>query len=189
MTVSQRENLMRVASRRPLCAVLALLTSVAVFAALLLAAPPPARADLAASDSFPGWTTTVTGSPEFVVTADTADAHDGAAAARVDFDTPYSASYVDLRQNIRANGGVTYDMSVWVRTQDLSASDAAYVVLSGDHAQRVELPAGTNDWTRLEWSYTHVSPLSKRRTRLLTRTDWSQSALLSERPVGPPRDH
>ncbi|WP_020018016.1 sugar-binding protein [Promicromonospora sukumoe] len=182
MTVSQRENLMRVASRRPLRAVLALLASSTVLAGLLVAAPPQARADLAASDSFPGWTTTVSGSPEFVVTADTTGAQDGAAAARVDFDSPYSASYVDLRQNIRANGGVTYDMSVWVRTQDLSASDAAYVVLSGDHSQRVELPAGTNGWTRLEWSYTQPAGSMTFVMRFLVRgtgTVWFDDARMS----------
>ncbi|MGW8564883.1 sugar-binding protein [Isoptericola sp. NPDC055881] len=141
-------------TRRPRRAVPALLAALAVLAGVLVTPPAPARADLAASDSFEGWTTTVSGSPDFEIAADTAQAHDGAASARVDFTTPYSASYVDLRQNVRATGGVTYDMSAWVRTADLSSAGAAYVVLSSDHTQRVELPAGTNGWTKLEWSYT-----------------------------------
>ncbi|MFE7408506.1 hypothetical protein [Isoptericola sp. NPDC057559] len=142
------------AGRRPRRAVLALAATLAVLAGVLVTPPAPAAADLAASDSFEGWTTTVSGSPDFVVAADTAEAHDGGTSARVTFDSPASSSYVDLRQNVRANSGVTYDMSAWVRTQDLSAAGAAYVVLSSDHSQRVELPAGTNDWTRLEWSVT-----------------------------------
>ncbi|MGC5166483.1 hypothetical protein [Luteimicrobium sp. DT211] len=135
-------------------AVLAVLALVALLGGLLMALPATAHADLAASDTFDGWTTTVSGSPDFVIAADTATGHEGATSARVDFDSLYSTSYVDLRQSVRANGGVTYDMSVWVRTENLSSAGAAYVVLSSDHSERVELPAGTNGWTRLAWSYT-----------------------------------
>ncbi|WP_127793346.1 hypothetical protein [Agromyces sp. LHK192] len=139
---------------RSVARAIAAIGTIALSAGLLLASGPPAHAGVPESDSFDGWTTTVSGTPDFVVTADTDIMHDGAASARIAFSSEYSASYVDLRQNIRATGGTTYDMSAWVRTEDLSSAGAAYVVLSGDHAQRVEFPAGTNEWTRLEWSYT-----------------------------------
>ncbi|KJL44492.1 hypothetical protein [Microbacterium trichothecenolyticum] len=140
--------------RRTVAPVAAMLTAFALVVGILFATSSPARASLTESDSFEGWTTNVSGTPDFVVSADTAVSHDGATAARVEYASPYSNSYVDLRQNIRATGGTTYAMSAWVKTKDLSSSGAAYFVLSGDHSQRVELPAGTNDWTKLEWTYT-----------------------------------
>jgi|GEM_PF-1391070 len=155
----------RRASRRALAIIAALLT----VGGLLLAIAPRASASIAESDSFDGWTTTVSGAPDFVVRADTAAAHDGAASARVEFGSVYSSKYVDLRQNIRASGGTTYAMSAWVRTEALSSSGAAYFVLSGDHSQRVELPAGTNDWTRLEWTYTQPAGSMTFVMRLLVR--------------------
>jgi len=133
---------------------IAAMAAIAVTAAVLLVAPQPATASIAESDSFDGWTTTVSGTPDFTVRADTTASHDGAASARIDYASPYSNSYVDLRQSIRATGGTTYAMSAWVRTEGLSSSGSAYFVLSGDHSQRVELPAGTNDWTHLQWTYT-----------------------------------
>ena len=137
-------------SARTVAAAVALM---AVIAALLVTSPP-ARAGIAESDSFDGWTTTVSGDPDATVRADTTASHDGAASAQVDFASPYSNKYVDLRQSIRATGGTTYTMSAWVRTEGLSSSGAAYFVLSSDHSQRVELPAGSNDWTFLQWTYT-----------------------------------
>jgi len=133
---------------------LAVLTAFAVLIGVLLATPPPAGATIAESDSFDGWTTALSGDPDFVIRADSTASHDGITSARIDFASAYSNKYVDLRQNIRASGGTTYAMSAWVRTDGLSSSGAAYFVLSGDHSQRVEFPAGTNDWTKLEWTYT-----------------------------------
>ncbi|MGW8483150.1 hypothetical protein ACWGJP_08410 [Microbacterium sp. NPDC055903] len=144
-------------------------TAVLLTAVLFASTPIAAQASIAESDSFEGWTTTVSGSPDFIVSADEENVHDGAASARIRYDTPYSNSYVDLRQSIRANGGTTYAMSAWVRTEDLSSSSAAYVVLSGDHSQRVELPAGTSEWTKLEWSYTQPAGSMTFVMRLLVR--------------------
>ncbi|MCT9821352.1 hypothetical protein N3K63_13795 [Microbacterium sp. W1N] len=140
--------------RRVAAPITALLAALVMVVGTLIASAVPARASLTESDSFEGWTTTVSGTPDFAVAADTAVVHDGAAAARVEYTSAYSNSYIDLRQNIRASGGTTYAMSAWVRTEGLSTSAAAYFVLSGDHSQRVELPAGTNEWTKLEWTYT-----------------------------------
>ncbi|MFB7890715.1 hypothetical protein ACFC1I_00755 [Microbacterium sp. NPDC056044] len=140
--------------RRASSRALAIIAALVMVGGLLLATAPRASATIAESDSFDGWSANVSGAPDFVIRADTGTAHDGAASARIEFASAYSTKYVDLRQNIRANGGTTYAMSAWVRTENLSSSGAAYVVLSGDHSQRVELPAGTNDWTRLEWTYT-----------------------------------
>ncbi|GAA5201565.1 hypothetical protein [Microbacterium jejuense] len=145
---------MTTARPRTLVRSLATVAALAVTAALLLAMAQPATASIAESDSFDGWTTTVSGAPDFTVRADTTASHDGTASARVEFASPYSNSYVDLRQSIRASGGTTYAMSAWVRTDGLSSSGAAYFVLSGDHSQRVELPAGTSEWTRLQWNFT-----------------------------------
>ncbi|MFK4805157.1 hypothetical protein ACI3KX_04785 [Microbacterium sp. ZW CA_36] len=140
--------------RRIVAPAAAMLTAFVMVVGILLATSSPAQASLTESDSFEGWTTTVSGTPDFVISADTATAHDATTAARVEYATAYSNSYVDLRQNIRAAGGTTYAMSAWVKTENLSSSGAAYFVLSGDHSQRVELPAGTNEWTKLEWTYT-----------------------------------
>ncbi|MGF6822276.1 hypothetical protein M2317_001180 [Microbacterium sp. ZKA21] len=148
---------------------LAASAAVLLTAVLLVAAPGAAQAGVAESDSFDGWTTTVSGAPEFVVSADGESVHEGAASARIAYDSAYSNSYVDLRQSIRANGGTTYDMSAWVRTEELSSSDSAYFVLSGDHSQRVELPEGTSDWTKLEWTYTQPAGSMTFVMRLLIR--------------------
>ncbi len=144
-------------------------TAALLSAVLLVSAPVAAHAGVAESDSFAGWTTTVSGAPDFVLSADEDIVHGGGASARIAFDSAYSNSYVDLRQSIRAVGGTTYTMSAWVRTEDLSSSGAAYFVLSGDHSQRVELPAGTNGWTRLEWSYTQPAGSMTFVMRLLVR--------------------
>ncbi|MFK4759914.1 sugar-binding protein [Microbacterium sp. ZW T5_45] len=141
----------------------------ALGAAILVSTQTIAHADITESDSFEGWTTTVSGAPDFVIAADETYAHDGSASARIDYRTDYANSYVDLRQSIRANGGTTYDMSAWVRTEDLSSADSAYVVLSGDHSQRVEFPPGTAEWTRLEWTYTQPAGSMSFVMRLLVR--------------------
>ncbi|MGW9113380.1 sugar-binding protein [Microbacterium sp. NPDC055683] len=148
----------------------AIVLAAALATAAGLLAAGPAHAGLAESESFDGWTTTVSGTPSFTIAADTAVAHDGDVSARIDVDAAAgTTSYVDLRQSIRANGGTTYEMSAWVRTESLSTAGAAYFVLSGDHSQRVELPVGTNDWTRLEWTYTQPAGSMTFVMRLLAR--------------------
>lgn len=135
----------------------AALLAVALVATGLTLSTPSASATLAESDTFVGWTASTTGSPQptFALTADTDVVHDGASSLRVDYETASSTTrYVDLRQNVRAAGGVSYSFSAWVRTEGLTQASDAYFVLSGDHSVRKELPTDAHDWTKIEWSYT-----------------------------------
>ncbi|GAA2959253.1 GH39 family glycosyl hydrolase [Microbacterium schleiferi] len=142
--------------RRP-AALLGVLSALTLVLGLIVFAPSRAEATIAESDTFTGWTVSSPGNPtpSFRLTADTATKQDGAASLRVQYETASSQTkYVDLRQNVRAVGGTTYNLSAWVKTEGLTQSSDAYFVLSGDHSVRQELPAGTNDWTKLEWTYT-----------------------------------
>lgn len=145
--------------RRRAHAPLGVLSAFALMLVLGIIAFTPSRANatVAESDTFTGWSVSSPGSPtpSFTLTADTAVTHDGAASLRVDYETASSQTrYVDLRQSVRAVGGTTYDFSAWVKTEGLTRSADAYFVLSGDHSVRQELPVGTNDWIKLEWTYT-----------------------------------
>jgi hypothetical protein len=149
--------------------------------------PGAANATLDESNTFTGWTSGITGAPDFRFVADGAVTHDGSNALRVEYESAPLASgqYAHIYQDVPVVAGTTYRFSAWVRGEGVTASatGAMYFVVTADHTVRQELPTGTYDWQKLEWSYTIPNGQSTFRMRLLARgpgTAWIDDVTMAQ---------
>jgi hypothetical protein len=65
--------------------------------------------------------------------------------------------------------GATYTFSAWIRRENVTAAGNFYFPLSASHAERAEVPAGTEDWEQMTWEYTMPATQSSFRMRVLAR--------------------
>lgn len=160
------------------------LAAVAVGLTGTLVTAAPAAASLPESHTFDGWQNGTLGDPDFLIAADSETRRDGPIALRIDYSSPQAGTgrYAHIFQDVLVRPGTTYNLSAWVRGENVSQTGAFYIPLTGDHSQRAELPGGTYDWQQLTWQYTIPANQSSFRVRVLARgpgTVWFDNMSMS----------
>ena len=104
--------------------------------------------------NFAGWTVANVYDSDTRFSADRDTAQDGAVSLRVDRPIAVTESSRALTQTIPVDSGTTYEFSVWVKwPTSNSESDPVALTLGEGGPKVVEFPAGTAEWTQVEWSY------------------------------------
>ena len=108
------------------------------------------------SDAFDWWNAEITSEKVRFLGSD--DLHDGASSLSISSDlVAGSGELARIQQGIGAVVGSTYTIGFWVKSTD-AAAGAIKISPSEFGGVPQEIPAGTYDWTYVEFDYTAVTP-------------------------------